>query len=138
MRRREIFTAGVAILMAGAGSAFGQPRGDRDGRGRNEQPQRDGWQDRRRYGPGRYDRRPDQGRMYRNQPRYDRGAGPNHSFHPGQRLPLEYRRRQYVVEDWRGHGLRAPPRGYYWVQTGADYVLVAIATGIILQLMLNN
>mgnify|MGYP003520550862 CR=1 FL=1 len=31
-----------------------------------------------------------------------------------------------------------PPRGYHWVQTGGDYVLVAIATGIILQLILNN
>jgi Ni/Co efflux regulator RcnB len=29
------------------------------------------------------------------------------------------------------------PRGYHWVQAG-DYVLVAIATGIIVQLLLNN
>jgi Ni/Co efflux regulator RcnB len=43
-----------------------------------------------------------------------------------------------VVDDWRAHHLSAPPRGYHWVQTGADYVLVAIATGIILQLLLNN
>jgi len=43
-----------------------------------------------------------------------------------------------VVEDWRGHNLGAPPRGYHWVQIGGDYVLVAIATGIILQLMLRN
>jgi Ni/Co efflux regulator RcnB len=42
-----------------------------------------------------------------------------------------------VVNDWRGQHLSAPPRGYHWVQTGGDYVLVAIATGIILQLMLN-
>ena len=46
--------------------------------------------------------------------------------------------RQYVVEDWRGHRLSAPPRGYHWVQVGADYVLVAVATGIILQMMLAN
>jgi Ni/Co efflux regulator RcnB len=44
----------------------------------------------------------------------------------------------YVVSDWRGHHLRPPPRGYYWVQVGADYLLVAIATGIIEQLMLGN
>jgi len=43
-----------------------------------------------------------------------------------------------VVNDWRGHRLSAPPRGYHWVQTGSDYVLVAIATGIILQLSLVN
>jgi Ni/Co efflux regulator RcnB len=35
-----------------------------------------------------------------------------------------------VVDDWRGHHQSAPPRGYHWVQTGADYVLVAVATAI--------
>lgn len=43
-----------------------------------------------------------------------------------------------MVEDWRGHHLNTPPRGYHWVQSGADYVLVAIATGVILQLLLAN
>jgi len=45
----------------------------------------------------------------------------------------QYRSRQYVVEDWRGHRLHQPPHGYQWVQVGGDYVLVAIATGIIAQ-----
>jgi Ni/Co efflux regulator RcnB len=43
-----------------------------------------------------------------------------------------------VVNDWRSHDLSAPPRGYHWVQTGPDYVLVAIASGIIFQLFLHN
>jgi Ni/Co efflux regulator RcnB len=43
-----------------------------------------------------------------------------------------------VVNDWRGHHLSAPPRGYQWVQTGSDYVLVAITTGIIASLLLSN
>jgi Ni/Co efflux regulator RcnB len=42
------------------------------------------------------------------------------------------------VNDWRSHRLSAPPRGYQWVQVGGDYVLVAIATGIIAQLLLNQ
>jgi Ni/Co efflux regulator RcnB len=67
-----------------------------------------------------------------------RGAGPDHQFRRGDRLPPEYRNRNYVVDDWRTHHLSAPPRGYHWVQVGGDYVLVAIATGIILQLLLNN
>lgn len=67
-----------------------------------------------------------------------RGAGPDHNFHEGGRLPNEYRNRQYVVEDWRGHHLNPPPRGYQWVQTGGDYVLVAIATGIIAQILLSQ
>ena len=68
----------------------------------------------------------------------ERGAGPDHAFRRGGRLPADYRSRQYVVDDWRGHHLTAPPRGYHWVQTGADYVLVAVATGIIADILLNQ
>jgi Ni/Co efflux regulator RcnB len=67
-----------------------------------------------------------------------RGAGPDHGWHRGDRMPSQYRGRQYVVDDWRGHRLTAPPRGYHWVQAGGDYVLVAIATGIIASLILNQ
>ena len=55
------------------------------------------------------------------------------AFRHGDRLPLEYRNRQYLVEDWRGHRLSAPPRGYHWVQIGGDYALVANNTGRIRQ-----
>jgi Ni/Co efflux regulator RcnB len=65
------------------------------------------------------------------------GAGPDHNFYRGGRLPQQYRGYQYVVEDWRGHHLTQPPRGYHWVQTGADYVLVAVATGVIASILLN-
>ena len=61
-----------------------------------------------------------------------------HRWNRGDRLPPQYRDRQYVVNDWRGHQLSAPPRGYQWVQNGSDYLLVAIATGIIAQLLLNR
>lgn len=67
-----------------------------------------------------------------------RGAGPRHDFYRGGRLPPQYRSRSYVVEDWRGHRLSPPPRGYHWVQAGGDYVLAAIATGVILSILLNN
>lgn len=66
------------------------------------------------------------------------GAGPDHSFYRGDRLPPRYRSYQYVVDDWRGHRLSAPPRGYHWVQTGGDYVLAAIATGVILSVLLSH
>ena len=67
-----------------------------------------------------------------------RGAGPQHNWYRGERLPPEYRHRSYVVDDWRSHHLYAPPRGYQWVQAGGDYVLVAIATGIIASILLNQ
>ena len=59
-------------------------------------------------------------------------------WHRGGHLPPQYRSKQYVVNDWRGHHLSAPPRGYNWVQVGNDYVLAAIATGLIAQLLLNH
>ncbi|WP_394788605.1 RcnB family protein [Rhodoferax sp.] len=84
-----------------------------------------------------FNRRDDHGRDGRNFAQ-ERGAGPDHNFRRGGRLPTEYRNRQYVVDDWRGHHLSAPPRGYHWVQTGGDYVLIAITTGIIAQILLGN
>ena len=45
----------------------------------------------------------------------------------------------YVIQDYRGYGLRAPPRGYHWRRSDAgDYLLVAVATGIIADLILRN
>jgi Ni/Co efflux regulator RcnB len=56
----------------------------------------------------------------------------------GDRLPNDYRDRQYVVDDYRGYGLRQPPRGYHWVGVGGDYVLAAIASGVIAQIVLSG
>jgi Ni/Co efflux regulator RcnB len=135
---RTFATAMIALSLTVAGSSFAQSYGQRGDRDRFEQAQRDGRQDRRDYGARQSDRRDYRGRTNYEARRDGRGAGPNRAFYRGDRLPPEYRHRTYVVEDWRGHNLSAPPRGYHWVQTGADYVLVAIATGIILQLMLQN
>jgi Ni/Co efflux regulator RcnB len=104
-----------------------QRRADRDAQRREDR--RD---DRRadRYGGGRSDLRAGG--------RNDRGAGPQRAWHQGDRVPPQYRGYTYVVDDWRGHRLSAPPSGYHWVQSGSDYVLVAIATGIILSILLSN
>lgn len=67
-----------------------------------------------------------------------RHDGYRHEMRRGGQLPSEYRGSRYVVNDWRGHRLSAPPRGYQWVQANNDYVLAAIATGIIAQVLLNN
>lgn len=86
--------------------------------------------------PGHQDNR----RQDRDERRQDdaRGAGPDHAFHRGEHMPAEFRRRVYVVDDWRGHGLPPPPRGHHWVQTGGDYVLVAIGSGLIVELYLGR
>jgi Ni/Co efflux regulator RcnB len=68
---------------------------------------------------------------------YD-GAGPHHNLRRGERLPSRYRTNQYVVDNWRAHRLHRPPHGYHWVQTGADYVLVGMRSGVIAQIMLSQ
>lgn len=83
----------------------------------------------------RYDRRDD-----RRADRHDhgrRGGGPDHNWYKGSRVPPQYRSQHYVVNDWRGHRLSAPPRGYHWIQNGGDYLLVAIATGVIASMVLS-
>lgn len=66
------------------------------------------------------------------------GAGPQHKWVRGSRLPPQYRGHHYVVNDWRGHRLPPPARGHHWVQYGGDYLLVAVATGVIAQLILSH
>lgn len=57
----------------------------------------------------------------------------------GEYLPHQYRGSRYVVSDWHGRRhLYAPPRGHQWVQAGNDYLLVALATGLIAQVLLSN
>lgn len=55
----------------------------------------------------------------------------------GDRVPYPYRGPQYVVDNWRGHRLSPPPRGYHWINVGADYFLIGVATGVVLQAILN-
>ncbi|OYT92920.1 MAG: hypothetical protein CFE43_06500 [Burkholderiales bacterium PBB3] len=137
MKTTSAYVALVVALLS-TGQVLAQPYGRGDNRGRDKQEERHERQDHRQ------DHRQDQ--RYHERQRYERdaprrweqrGAGPNHNYYRGGRMPIQYRSYQYVVEDWRGHGLRTPPRGYHWIQSGNDYVLVAIATGIILELMLR-
>lgn len=56
----------------------------------------------------------------------------------GQRLPQYYRDRFRTV-DYRREHLRAPPRGYRYVEDDrGDMLLVAIATGVILSVILSS
>ena len=51
----------------------------------------------------------------------------------GQRFDRRYANNYRVVDyrAYRGRGLYAPPRGYQWVRSGNDAVLVALASGLI-------
>jgi Ni/Co efflux regulator RcnB len=142
MNAKLIIGAVLAATIAATGAASAQDRHDNDRRGPDREHRDDHRDDRR------DDRRMDYSQDRRNDRadyRHDdrrgsdhRGAGPRHDMYKGGRLPSEYRGRQYVVDNWRDHHLSAPPRGYHWVQTGSDYVLVGIATGVIASLLLSN
>ncbi|SAI52216.1 Predicted integral membrane protein [Bordetella ansorpii] len=79
-------------------------------------------------GRGRDDRGRDQGREPQRRP----DPAPER-WSKGQRVPDPYRGHQYVIDDWHDHHLRQPPRGYHWIGVGADYFLVGVATGLVLE-----
>ena len=67
-----------------------------------------------------------------------RGAGPRHDVRKGSRLVQRLSRQSVCSQRLARSPPEAPPGGQHWVQAGSDYVLVAVATGIIAQVLLNN
>lgn len=52
----------------------------------------------------------------------------------GQRFDRRYAQNYQEIRDWRqyrGRRLYAPPRGYRWVRSGNDAVLIAVTGGLI-------
>jgi len=51
----------------------------------------------------------------------------------GQRFDRRYANNYRVIDyrQYNGRNIYAPPRGYQWVQSGDDAVLVAVASGLI-------
>lgn len=131
----------VAALCVSGSVALAAPgHGDHDRRG-----QRSSHQDR--HNDGRHYERRHDNRRHSDYRRYDRrydnrryvyrDARPRyydqHRWQRGHR----YYGPTYVVRDYRHYRLRQPPRGYRWVQSNNDYLLVAIATGIILDIAMR-
>ena len=163
---RHAIQSGLSLLLvmtalaAGPAMARDHDRGhDRD----NDRGDRYGYQDRddrdhrydkhkhkhgrdRDYGYYRDDYRGD--RYYRPAPRVVYRPVYRPAYHPGYGPPRWARGARYydhgygptyVVRDYHGYGLRAPPRGYHWRRSDAgDYLLVAVATGIIADLILHH
>lgn len=80
---------------------------------------------------------PDRQPPHASNDRFDDHGGPR-GWHRGDRLPNDYRDRQYVIDNWHEHNLQTPPRGYHWVGINGDYVLAAVATGVIAQIVLSH
>jgi Ni/Co efflux regulator RcnB len=137
-------------------------RGDRDyDRDRDRDRDRDWDRDRDRDRDGRWDR-DDRRDHRRNHRRWDRRQYNGYNYRGrwyygpppaaygdvdygyrqwrrGDRLPRYYRDSYYEVRDYRRYRLRPPPRGYHYVRDDrGDYLLVGIATGVILGVILGN
>lgn len=143
MNRKTAISAVIALAMATAQFAFAQGNGNRDEHG-GKQAQKSQRPAAAARGPQRpvaaaaqHDNR-GFGRAHEQEHSKGRGVGPNNEYYRGDRLPADYRHRNYVVDDWRSHNLRAPPHGYQWVQSGGDYILIAVATGIVADLLLSH
>jgi len=84
-------------------------------------------------------------RYYNTQPSYvytqPRYYGYNYStprFYRGGYVPQQYLHSGYYLNNWNAYpGLYAPPSGYQWMQVGSDFLLVALATGLIANLLSN-
>lgn len=82
----------------------------------------------------------DRARYSHHRPRYDRRDFfyGGHHFRPGGRYPHQYYQNRYWVNDWHRYGLGSPPPGHRWANINGNYVLIAVATGVITSLILNN
>jgi Ni/Co efflux regulator RcnB len=120
---------------------------------------RHGWDDRR---PGHHqDRRhADRGRDWRDDRRHhDRGhhdrrpvvvhhappprvvyrPAPRPAWVRGHRYHDYYRGPVYVVNDYNHYHLRRPPHGHHWIRSDrGDMLLVAVATGVIADIILHH
>ncbi len=114
---------------------------DDDDRHRHRDYRRDYRYDRRDY---RHDRRGPrvvyvQPRYYSAPPRVVYRQAPRPHWVRGGRYYGDGYAPTYVVNDWGHYGLRSPPRGHYWRRSdNGDYLLVALATGIIADIILNR
>lgn len=98
------------------------------------------------HGYGDWDRGRNNGYYYQNRwyygpppPAYTNTPGfrPGYtSWRRGGVLPPYYR--GYVINDYNRYHLRPPPRGYAWYRAGDDYLLAAVASGLIFEIINGN
>ena len=70
--------------------------------------------------------------------RHDRGRKNGHYKHDYRRGVVYVERRVYV-DDYRHYELHAPPPGHRWVRSDdGRYILIAVATGIIADVLLHH
>ena len=115
MKNILLTAAALALLAAPLGSAFAQDRHD-DHRGNSMMMDR-------------HDDHHDNAMMMR---------APHHDWHKGGRIERGDWDRGVRVSDYRHYHLSRPPRGYEWRRVDNNYVLAAVAGGLIASVILAS
>jgi Ni/Co efflux regulator RcnB len=160
---KHLLYAAVALATVAAPMAASAQDWQNDHRDRHEDRRDDHRGDDRRDGRGGYDRGDHRDMRYdrrhadswRGRAEWNgyRGARTGYWYAPGygyQRADPRFRSgwrrggyvpgpyRHYYVQDWGYYGLRAPPPGYRWVYADGNFVLMALASGLIADVILNG
>ena len=79
--------------------------------------------------------------------RADQGRNPHPGWGKDYRGGHQWKNGERIgYDDWndatpinyRSHHLRHPPRGYEWRESNGQYVMAAVATGLIASIIINN
>ncbi|MDX3976125.1 RcnB family protein [Shinella sp.] len=77
-----------------------------------------------------HDRKPGYSQTYKKKVETRKKVVTRRAWHQGERYS-DWKRRP-AVRDYHRHGLRKPSRGQQWVKVDNNYLLLSIATGVIL------
>lgn len=137
----------AALMISAPLASFAQPgpsQGDQQGRPQHGQQQNRPQQ-------GQQQKHPQQSQKQGNQQHSKPGNNQGYrdsSYRPQPGMPVPhsqwkrghvvdkgYRGDRYWVTDWRARHLPAPPHDHRWLRINGDYVLVAITTGVIMNIL---
>lgn len=132
MKPLAVVSATIALLLAGQGAAIAAPQNGH-GHGKDRTDDGQDWND-----------RDDgvRGNNPKDQGRHDNGkhkGWQKQAYRRGERLPDRYYSRTYYITDYERYHVRRPDPGYRWVRDDdGQLVMIAIATGLIVDIALGN
>ena len=129
----SVLATSVAPAMAAEGRAWYDAKERHDDRkGKDHKGNDRAWYDAK---DRRDDRGKDRGPQFDHRPSVAHKGPPPHSnarkWRKGDRFDHRYAPRYVVIENPRHYHLHEAPRGYRWVRSGNDAVLVGITSGIV-------
>ena len=136
MKTKWIVTAAIILSLLGSSFAYARPgRDNYRGPGHYSVEHQKSGHHPHAYQPPRQTRPPQNYSHYKfSQHR----RTPHGDLRPGYVVPKYYNARPYYVTNWRRHNLYAPPRGYHWLHIDGDFVLAAIAGGVVTHILLGH